>query len=287
MKTKRILFLLMVIFTISFAYGQEADEKLEKAEALCKEGVALHDQGKFEEAIKKYDEGLKLLPYNATLIYEKAYSLEAMGKRAEAKKLLGKLYKKGNTGEDLSLPYMAYANLLDDDGEAMQALEVYDKALEYVSPSAVSAIQLINYNKALTLYNLKDEDKAKIEDREQQISDHLDNSIECKATHPSSYLIYGRLMADLGAYYQAIACFGITALLAGERIGALEAALNEWENKELDPDSGPLTTLSLNKVKEVQKAEPSEFGRLYDIFTTVIPAICSDTLGVPVPFSYA
>ena len=287
MKTKRILFLLMVIFTISFAYGQEADEKLGKAEALCKEGVALHDQGKFEEAIKKYDEGLKLFPYNATLIYEKAYSLEAMGKRAEAKKLLGKLYKKGNTGEDLSLPYMAYANLLDDDGEAMKALEVYDKALEYVSPSDVSAIQLINYNKALTLYNLKDEDKAKIEDREQQISDHLDNSIECKATHPSSYLIYGRLMADIGAYYNAIACLGITALLAGERIGALEAALNEWENKELDPDSGPLTTLSLNKVKEVLKAEPSEFGRLYDIFTTVIPAICSDTLGVPVPFSYA
>ena len=123
MKTKRILFLLMVMFTISFAYGQEADEKLGKAEALCKEGIALHDQGKFEEAIKKYDEGLKLLPYNATLIYEKAYSLEAMGKRTEAKKLLGKLYKKGNTGEDLSLPYMAYANLLDDDGEAMKALE--------------------------------------------------------------------------------------------------------------------------------------------------------------------
>ena len=34
----------MVMFTISFAYGQEADEKLGKAEALCKEGIALHDQ---------------------------------------------------------------------------------------------------------------------------------------------------------------------------------------------------------------------------------------------------
>ena len=35
------------------------------------------------------------------------------------------------------------------------------------------------------------------------------------------------------------------------------------------------------------KSEPSKYGKLYDIFTTVIPAICRDTLGTPVPFSYA
>ena len=100
MKTKRILFLLMAIFAISFAYGQETDEKYEKADVLRKEGIALHDQGKYEEAIQKYEEGLKLLPYNSSLIYEKAYSLTAMGKKAEAKKLLEKLFKKGKTDED-------------------------------------------------------------------------------------------------------------------------------------------------------------------------------------------
>lgn len=287
MKTKRILLLLVMIFTMSFAYGQDTDEKTEKANALCKEGMALHDQGKFEEAIRKFDEGLKILPYNATLIYDKAYSLVAMGKNAEAKKLLEKLFKKGNTDEDVSMPYVFYANLLDDDGEAMQALEVYDKALEYVSPLDVTTIQLINYNKALTLYNLKDEDKAKIENWNQQIFNHLDNSIECNPTHPGSLYLYGRIMADEGAYYNAIACFGINTLLIGKKVGTLETALKEWENKNISPDSGPLTTLSLNKVKEVLKSEPSEYGRLYDIFTTVIPAICCDTLGTPVPFSYA
>ena len=287
MRQKRILLLLVMICTIAFAYGQDTDEKTEKANALCKEGMALHDQGKFEEAIRKFDEGLKILPYNATLIYDKAYSLVAMGKNAEAKKLLEKLFKKGNTDEDVSMPYVFYANLLDDDGEAMQALEVYDKALEYVSPLDVPTIQLINYNKALTLYNLKDEDKAKVEDRVQQIFNHLDNSIECNPTHPASFGLYGRIMADEGGYYNAMACFGINALLVGKKVGTLEAALKEWENKNISPNSGPLATLSLNKVKEVLKSEPSEYGKLYDIFTTVIPAICCDTLGTPVPFSYA
>lgn len=102
-----------------------------------------------------------------------------------------------------------------------------------------------------------------------------------------SYLIYGRTLADEGEYYKAIACFGINALLVGEKVGTLEAALKEWENKNITPNSGPLTTLALNKVKEVLKSEPSKYGKLYDIFTTVIPALCRDTLGTPVPFSYA
>ena len=280
------MLLLVMLFTISFAYGQ-TDEKTQKASALRKEGMTLHDQGKFEEAIKKYDEALKILPYDAILTYEKAYSLTAMGNKAEAKEQLENLFKQGKTDDALSMPYMLYANLLDYDGKAMQALEAFDKALEYVSPSDVAGIQLINYNKALTLYNLKDEDKAKIENRILQIYHHLDNSIECKPNHQGSYLIYGRTLADEGGYYNAIAYFGINALLVGEKVKVLETALNEWENKNITSNSGPLTTLALNKVKEVLKSEPSKYGKLYDIFTTVIPALCRDTLGTPVPFSYA
>ncbi len=85
-------------------------------------------------------------------------------------------------------------------------------------------------------------------------------SIKCNPTHPASFGLYGRIMADEGGYYNAMACFGINALLVGEKVKVLETALNEWENKNITPNSGPLTTLALNKVKEVLKSEPSKYG---------------------------
>ena len=45
--------------------------------ATIEAGVKLHDAGKFEEAIAKYEEVLKLSPANMTALYELAYSFAA------------------------------------------------------------------------------------------------------------------------------------------------------------------------------------------------------------------
>lgn len=287
---KRLLLMLVMMFTIGLVFGQESDEKTEKAWKLVQEGVALHDKGQYEEAVKKYDEALKVLPDNPSFVYEKAYSLLALGKRDDAKKVLGKIIKKKSQDKDqggMSRVYMLQANLLDEDGEQLEALAVYDQALESLPVGDAKLLQLACYNKALTLFNLNEENNAKVEDRVDQIIYYLTASLECNAIHPGTHVLFSGIFSEIGQYYLSIADYAIAALLSGERTSLIEKSLAEWQNKEIDPKSGPLTTLSFNKVRELMKAEPSEYGKLYDVFSTVIPALCRDTLGTPVPLSYA
>ena len=159
----------MAIFAISFAYGQETDAKIDAASKLLEEGVALHDKGQYQEAIKKYDEALKILPNNSNLLYEKAYSIYAMGNSAEAKKVLEKLFKKANAEDYLPSAFLFYANLLDDGGEPFKALEVYDKGIDLANDDDYGNLQMLHYNKALTISRLSDENKAKIEHWDRQV----------------------------------------------------------------------------------------------------------------------
>lgn len=132
MKHKRLLFLLVMVFTMSFAFGQDVDEKLM---TLMDEGLALHDKGQYDDAIKKYDEVLKLKSDFYPVMSEKALSLYALNKKSEAKKLLEKLMKKAPKDFDFSHAYLLYANIMDEEGDQLKALETYDKAMEDVDVS--------------------------------------------------------------------------------------------------------------------------------------------------------
>ena len=287
MKTKRIVFLLMAIFTMVFAYGQETDEKLEKAETLCKEGVALHDQGKFEEAIKKYDEALKVKPDYYLAMTEKAYSLYSMDKKSDAKKLIEKIIKKQPTDFDISHSYLMYANIVDDEGDQLKALEIYDKALEVVDAANTEMMQQIYYNKAVVLSKLTDENKKKVEDWEYIMLSCLESSLRYMPYHPRSLSLLGKDVEEHGSYINALCCYAVFAMAADDAADLLEPVLAGWKDKELTPNSGPRTTKTLNKVKEIQKRGYSEYGFLYDVFSETLPIACPDTLGMPVPVCYA
>ena len=64
--------LLLILFPI-LGFSQNKNE----AEVKVNEGIAFHNEGKYNEALDKYEEALKLDKNNLIAISEKAMTLEA------------------------------------------------------------------------------------------------------------------------------------------------------------------------------------------------------------------
>jgi tetratricopeptide (TPR) repeat protein len=118
------------------------------------EGVALHDAGKYDQAITKYREVLAAEPGNGLARYELAYSLYAKGEYAECATLLQPLADlpgKAQAGVLASL-----GNCLDSGGHPDQAIATYRKGLA-ISPDDPSFL----YNLAIALSGKGEWDEAR------------------------------------------------------------------------------------------------------------------------------
>jgi Flp pilus assembly protein TadD len=63
---------------------QTEELKAELAEFRTSKGIALASQGKYDEAVKAYDEAIRLDPNYAKAWYNKGVAIEALGKTTEA-----------------------------------------------------------------------------------------------------------------------------------------------------------------------------------------------------------
>jgi tetratricopeptide (TPR) repeat protein len=144
MKTyhKFLLFILFIAYA-PVAFGQTKDD----AKALVKEGVALHDAGKYDEAIAKYKEALKIDPEYPTAYHEISYSLFSSGRGKEAIAYLEKLLtldpKSGGA-------YDMLGSIYDDDKQPDKAIEYYKKGI-----AANPQYQRLHYNLAITYLRQK------------------------------------------------------------------------------------------------------------------------------------
>lgn len=280
---RRILFLLVMMFTVVFAYGQEVDENVKR---LITTGVMYHDRGMYDEAILRYDSALAIAPNNSNAVSEKAFTLSAMGKVSEAKKMVEKQIKRADA-KDLPTLYMLYAGILDDAGEHVKSIEIYEKAASVTEPNDFHTLQLIHYNAALALSRFADKDKQDKEKWADNILFNLYNSIKYNPTHAGSYALLGGVLSqETHSFCDAFLAEAMFAVQGGNRVDLIENEFAKWADLKLDSASGPKTTMAFNKVNEMMKSEPSEYGRLYDIFSTITPLLCPDTLGTPLPVAY-
>jgi len=128
---------------------------------LINEGIKLHDQKKYKEAIESYQQVLKENPDCALALYELAlsyYNAKMYDKTLEtAYKLVN---YKGPTG---LLGYGLFANVLDDQGKSKEAIEIYQSAIKQLkdAPEYYKHLSSVYYNLGVTYFRQKQYKEAR------------------------------------------------------------------------------------------------------------------------------
>lgn len=141
--TERFRGLCGLLMLLAAGAAAAADAPADDAMALVREGVRLHDAGKYDEAIAKYRAALAIDPGNVDATYEIAYAEFALGRYddcvATAKPLLDR------AGGLKAAVYVVLANCHDLAGDPKKALRLFEKGMKEFPEDAVLA-----FNAAVT-----------------------------------------------------------------------------------------------------------------------------------------
>jgi hypothetical protein len=124
----KIVLVALLTFAVTSVFAQNEDE----ARALIKEGVALNDQGKYAEAIEKYNQALKADTGNLHADYQLAFSLFKLDRSKESIPYLQKVIK-GNTSLNapaydlMGLCYFKAKQYSEAENSAIESLKINPK----------------------------------------------------------------------------------------------------------------------------------------------------------------
>jgi tetratricopeptide (TPR) repeat protein len=154
MTKPKVFALSLLLVTGQFIYAQTNKET---ALSKAKEGIRLEDEeGKFDEAIKLFEEAQKLDPENINYPYEMAYAYTHKEEYKKASDILEKLVSHKDV---YGRVYQALGNAYDYQGNPGKAIETYEKGLKRFPNSGELYLELGNmklvkeeYDKALPYY---------------------------------------------------------------------------------------------------------------------------------------
>lgn len=181
----RIIFSYLLVTLVSALnlLGQTGEVK-----ELISQGVGLHDQGKFNEAIAKYKAALAIDSKSSLANYELAFS-SFLNKQYDSAIKYSRIALEINTSNQHE-SYIVLGNSLDVTGKPIEAIKTYEDALKKFSKS-----NLLNYNLALTCYNEKDYTKAE---------KAAINAVMAKPDHGSSHIILATIMMETGQRIKSV-----------------------------------------------------------------------------------
>jgi Tfp pilus assembly protein PilF len=164
---------LLLTLSIAIAYCQT-----DKINELVEEGIAYHDKGDYDNAIKKYKEALKLDPKSALVNYEIAFSYLKSKDYKQSFEYSNKVIKAGELY--LEGAYILNGSALDLMNKQNEAIEVYQEGIKLFPEN-----YLLRYNLGYTAYN-----SGKYE----LCSDALKVGLQINPFHGSSHNLMGQLM---------------------------------------------------------------------------------------------
>jgi len=125
---------------------------------LIKQGTQLNDQGKFAEAIDKYNEALKLEPDNVQANYQMGFTLMASGKGNDGIPYAEKALKGNGSTKFTAACYDLLGTIYDQDHKAKKAIEAYQSGIK-IMPD----YQRLHYNLGIAYFRNKQYAEAESE----------------------------------------------------------------------------------------------------------------------------
>ena len=179
---------IFALFIIGISYQTFSQNLDKRVNDLIQQGTELHDNGLYVDAIRKYEEALKIEPRNLAAKYEMAYAWYALGNYSMSMKYSKQVIDA--FGDYWADAVMLYGSSLDNLGKTKRAIRLYEDALK-----KKPGYQLLRYNLALCYFKIHNTDKA---------IENVQKSISLNPAHGSSHLLLSKIMLSTGNKIKSI-----------------------------------------------------------------------------------
>jgi len=188
MKVQKLGLTIIIYAALLSGYAAADEAAPQDIEALIRDGIALHDQQRYADAIALYERALKLDPDNAFAGYEMAFAYQVSGDLPACIESASGALERGDASGArdyyLSGLYKLLASCQSASGDSEQALQVFRDGLQRF-PNNYG----LHFNIAITLAKSGDLESAR---------QHFVTAMTIDSAQPSPYYMLGEILSRQG-----------------------------------------------------------------------------------------